>query len=304
MRVVLLDAEYEVRRFPLATESAVIMLPVVNRGLLDRAVRVLKARGLRSIDLVTRRDPRTDFDIARCAQEHGLRVHGTAGEAIACAWNGRTIDEPVLLLQANLDPLPDLTEIVKAHATGKQQLTWVRGHAVFGPGQYAFGPPIAAMIGPWLARILAGRADDRPLAALPKIARERGVAAQSVDCGTVVEINNAFALHQANVGSADLKPYNLRARGYRRLGELLWAHEEAEIGRAHVDPSGGPVVVGWGAQVEDGVLLRGPTIVGDGVTIERGSCVHRSVLLASTWLGRESFVANSVVSPLLVERVA
>ncbi len=132
-----------------------------------------------------------------------------------------------------------------------------------------------------------------------------GLAVQAMELQQpVVEINNAYALFQANLETLAPGASPEDMRGVRQVGPKLWAAPDARIENVEVDPEGGPVLVGSYAVVVEGSVLRGPTIIGDSVTIERGSFVHRGLLLPRTELSPMSFVARSVVGPLYSQRIA
>ena len=114
---------------------------------------------------------------------------------------------------------------------------------------------------------------------------------------------SALALWQANLTGLRFNNPTLASGGYRRLGEQIFAAETARVGDVTVDPEGGLVLVGPGAVVGDGTVMRGPVIVGADAVIDNKSCVHGSLVLAETELPQESFVARSVVGPTLLQRV-
>ncbi len=308
VHVILLDAEYDLRRYPFAAESPAFLLPMLNQPLIDRTVRWLAAFGLNEVTLVTNRNVAEDFDLAKSVVAHKLRLAGSVHEVLGRARAARRLDEPLLMMRANLDPLPNLRALIRSHVTDRAALTWIRGTALQGPGRYTFGPPALAFAAPVFSRLLLNDAQPRPLARLPRLCRQRGLACAEFEPERgVVEIDTSYALYHANIDALGSSPLTAKAAndmGLERRGERLWVAPEVEIGKVDIDPTGGPVIVGWGAEIGHGAILRGPTVIGEGVSIGAGSCVHRALLLDSTWLPRESFVANSVVSPRLTARVA
>ena len=308
MHVILLDSEYDLRRYPFAAESPAFMLPLLNRPLIDRTVRWLHGLGLHRIALVTHRNVAEDFDLAKSVIDHGLSVAGSVQVVLEEARRTRRLDEPLLMLRANLDPLPDLRALMARHVERRSALTWIRGHTMHGPGRYTFGPPALAFGSPVFNRLLLKDDGPRPLARLPRLCRQRGLTGHECQPERgIVEIDTTYALYHANLDSLGSGALSLAAAndmGLERRGERLWVAADADVGRVDVDPGGGPVIVGWGADIGDGAILRGPTVIGEGVSIGRGSCVHRALLLDSTWLPRDSFVANAIVSPRLTARVA
>lgn len=308
MHVILLDSEYDLRRYPFAAESPAFMLPMLNQPLIGRTVRWLRGYEFQNISLVTHRNVAEDFDLAKSVIEHGLQVAPSVRHVLDRARHERRLDEPLLIMRANLDPLPDLRVLMRRHVEHRAALTWVRGHTLHGPGQYTFGPPALAFGAPVFSRLLLREEHPRPLARLPRLCRKRGLTGLVVEPHRdIVEIDTSYALYHANMNALGLGPLSLAAAndlGLERQGERLWVAEDADIGNVEIDPTGGPVIVGWGADIADGAILRGPTVIGEGVSIGKGSCVHRALLLDSTWLPQESFVANAIVSPRLTARVA
>jgi len=308
VHVILLDSEYDLRRYPFAAESPAFMLPMLNQPLIDRTVRWLRRYGLEQINLVTHRNVAEDFDLAKSVIDHRLKVAGSVAEVMAGVRAAARLNEPLLMLRANLDPLPDLRAVMTTHIKQRAALTWIRGTALHGPGRYTYGPPALAFAAPVFNRLLLRDEHPRPLARLPRLCKQRGLQGHVFEPENgVIEIDTSYALYHANMDALGSSPLTARAAndlGLERRGERLWVASDAEIGKIDVDPTGGPVIVGWGADIADGAILRGPTVIGEGVSIGRGSCVHRALLLDSTWLPRESFVANSIVSPRLTARVA
>ncbi len=308
VHVILLDTEYDLRRYPFAAESPAFLLPMLNQPLIDRTVRWLSGFDLRDVTLVTSRNVAEDFDLAKSVVAHGLRVASTVREVLGRAKIARRLDEPLLIMRANLDPLPNLRALIRRHVTERAALTWIRGTALHGPGQYTFGPPALAFAAPVFARMLLNDDHPRPLARLPRLGRKRGLVCNVFEPERgVVEIDTSYALYHANIDALGSNPLTALAANelqLERKGERLWVAPEVDMGAVNIDPTGGPVIVGWGADIGDGAILRGPTVIGEGVSIGGGSCVHRALLLDSTWLPKESFVANSVVSPRLTARVA
>ncbi len=305
MHVLLLDTQYEIRRFPFASQSPAFLLPVVHRSLLERTAEWLARFGLNDITLITHRVAAEDFDLSRAIVDHGMKTAGSVQEAMQRAKRRGAIDQPVLMMQPNLHPLPDLSSICTAHFRGKQAVTVVKGTCRFGAGQYGFGPPVLVLGDGVLARLMATEFAEKPLVEGPRLARRRGLEVQAMELQQpVVEINNAYALFQANLETLAPGASPADMRGVRQLGPKLWAAADARIENVEVDPDGGPVLVGSYAVVVEGTVLRGPTIIGEGVTIERGSFVHRGLLLPRTELSAMSFVARSVVGPLYSQRIA
>ena len=305
MHVLLLDSRYDHRRFPFATEAPPFLLPVVHRSLIRATLAWLSRRHLTEVTLVTGRNAAEDYDVAAAVVDVGLRVAPTVQSAIHRAARSRG-NEAVLIMRPNLHPLPDLPGIVHQHESRRRAVTVVKGTCVFGPGQYSFGPPAMLLASPGMARLIANSDIERPLLEIPRLARRR-----KLECGTydpdvpVVEINNPFSLFQANLDSLRSLGVDrsLKMRGLRQVRPNLWIADGARIEDVRVDPTGGPVVVGRGSVLEQGVLVRGPTVFGRGVNVGRGACVHKGLVLDHVWLAREDFVADSVVSPYVRARV-
>lgn len=304
MHLVLLDAEYDLQRFPFATETPAFLLPVVQRTLLQRTLDALSRHKLGRPTLVTRREPAEDMDLARAVVEHDLRVVPTLAEAIHATARAEA-EAPMLLAQANLHPFPDLSALVADHITRRRALSWVRGSCWWGPGQYTFGPPAVMMAAPIFSRIVQRLDVERPLAELPRIAREKGLPAGAVDAEVpIVEVNNPWSLYQVNLGSLATWRDDLFQRGFRPVRPNLWAHTSAKVGSVDHDPKSGLVVVGRGARVEDGTALHGPCIVGERSQVEARSCIHKALMLEQCVLGADSYVTRQIVSPRITERIA
>ncbi len=307
MHVFLLDARYDHARFPFATETPSFLLPVVHRSLLRGTLAWLKGYALESVTLVTGANPADDYDLAATVVDFDLPTAPTLDRALARVARGGRFTEAVLLLRPNLHPLPDLRALCAEHARRRRRaVTIVKGSSMFGPGQYAFGPPAVVLMSPIAARVVAGSDLKRPLAEIPRVARRRNLPVGVFDpCVPVVEINNPYALFQANLGTVRRGDDRLlAARGLRRVAPLLWIADGAKVGDVRVDPTGGPVLVGANTEIDDGVLVRGPTVFGKGVNVGRRACVHKGLVLDRTWLADEEFIADSVVSPRVRAKVA
>lgn len=304
MHLVLLDAEYEVRRFPFATETPAFLLPVVQRTLLQRTLDALSRHRLGRPTLVTSREPAEDMDLARAVVEHDLRVVPTLGEALHLTAREQG-EAPMLLAQANLHPFPDLSALVSEHISKRRALSWVRGSCWWGPGQYTFGPPATMIAAPIFTRIIQRLDIERPMMDLPRIAKEKGLPAGAVDSDQpIVEVNNAWSLYQVNLGTLATWRDDLFQRGFRPVRPNLWAHPSAVLGQIDHDPRSGLIVVGRGARIEDGTALLGPSIIGERAFIEGRSCIHRGLLLEQCHLGQDSYITRQIVSPRISERVA
>lgn len=304
MHVVLLDTRYELRAFPFASASPAFMLPVLHQRLIRRTIEWLGRYRLKRISLVTREDPGEDADLFQAILDHGLETAGSVAEVLHRAKGRGELDQALLVLQANLHPLPKLSDLAAAHQRSNNAVTFLKGSSRFGPGQYSMGPPAAVLAAPSVARLTLQADFQRPLVELPALARRRGLKVSGVELGQgTVEINNPFALWQANLSELRFDNPTLTRGGYRRLGEQLFAAPDARVGDVTVDPDGGIVLVGPGAVIGDGSVLRGPTLVGDNAVVEDRCCVHGALVLADTHLASESFVARSVVGPTLLQRV-
>jgi len=305
LHVVLLDSEYELRRFPFALEFPAFLLPVVHRSLLQRTLEWLSAAGLGKVHLVTRRNPAEDFDLARAVVDFGIRIVPDLRSVLLRARKEGCLDDALLVVQANLHPLPRLDRLAIQHKRSGRAVTYVKGSCLFGVGQYTFGPPALVLASPVFARILHRVDVEKPLAEIPRIAREKGLDAVPQDPEQpVVEINNPYSLFHANLGALHSFRRDFERQGLRQVRPNLWVADGARVEQSQVDPNGGPVVVGRASVLDLGTWVRGPSVLGHGVTVERGSCVHQGLVLDGTWLARDSFVARSVVSPRLSERVA
>jgi NDP-sugar pyrophosphorylase family protein len=305
LHVILLDAEYELRRFPFASESPAFLLPVVHRSLLLRTLEWLSAAGLGKVHLVTRRNPAEDFDVARAVVENGIRIAPDVQSVLHRARKEGNLDDALLVVQGNLHPLPRLNVLAMEHRRSGRAVSFMKGSCQFGIGQYTFGPPAVVLGSPVMSRVLFQREVERPLVEIPKVAREKGLAAAPIEPeDPVVEINNPYSLFHANVGSLRNWRERLGRQGLTEIRPNLWAASGARVEKVDMDPAAGPVVIGRSTVVEEGTWLHGPTVIGHGVTVEKRSCVHHGLLLDSTFLARESFVARSVVSPRLQQSVA
>lgn len=305
MHVVLLDSRYDHRRFPFATESPAFMLPVVHRSLLLGTLAWLGRQGLHDITLITEANPAEDLELALAVVDHDLKLSPNIRRVLFRARKAGRLDQALLVLRPNLHPLPNLSALVAGHHDFGRAVTSLRGSCTFGPGRYTFGPPALLLASPAMCRILLRQDVERPLQEIPRIARSRGLPVESIDPDQpIVEINNPFALFQANLTALYQGPAFLEQRGLKRAGERLWVAPGARVGKVDVDPTGGPVLVGPDSLVEDGVLVRGPTVLGARVVVERRACVHRGVVLDGTFLARESFVVSAVVGPRVRHRIA
>jgi hypothetical protein len=305
MHVVLVDTQYEIRRFAFGAASPAFLLPVLHKALIRRTLQWLQRYRVRNVSLITRRNPAEDYELSQAILDYDLRIAGSLDEVLLRARRAGRLDEALLVLQANLHPLPQLSIIAAEHQKSGRAVTFVKGTAQFGPGQYAYGPPALVLASPVMARVMARRDSERPLADIARIARNKGLSAEGIaQRHGPVEINNPFALWQANLGELRADNLELKAAGFRQRGPKLWVADGARVGKVDVDPGGGLVAVGAGAELVDGSAVRGPTYVAPGAVIERNSFVHQGLLLPDANLSRDSFVARAVVGPTLMQRVA
>ncbi len=305
MHVFLLDMEYEVRRFPFAAETPAFLLPIGRRSMLERTVTALGHHRLGRATLITSRNPAEDRDLAQAVIDNDLRTAPTLAAALARASDDRTLDSPMLIVQANLHPFPDVAALVAAHVQSRRTLSWLRGSCWWGPGQYTFGPPAVVLAAAIYPKLLLREESTRPLFDLPRIAREKGLTAAAVDAdSTIVEVNNAYALYHMNLDGLGGQRAELFEEGFRPMRPNLWVHPTAKVGSVDFAPDSGLVVIGRNVRVEDGTSLCGPSLLADGSVVEGASAIHRGLLLAATWLPRESFVQRQIVSQRITARVA
>ncbi len=308
MHVVLLDSHHDLRRYPFAHESSPALLPVLESSLLSRAVRWARAAGAREVYFATQRNPAADYRVASAVVENELRPVRSLGEALDRARRELRMDEPLLVMNANLHQLPDFGQLMETHSLGRQAVTVVRGSSISGPGRYSFGPPVMALCSPVVSRMMRFDDHPKPLPHLIRRVRERRLASSAFEPESrVLQIDNSYALYHANLDilSDEYVQHTVASvLGLEQTEAQLWVAPGANVGHVRVDPTGGPVIIGRGATVEHGAILRGPTIVGSGSQVGAGSCLHRSLVLSDSKLPVRSWVANSVVSSRLRQRVA
>lgn len=305
MHVVLIDSRYDHRRFPFATETPAFMLPVVHRSLLEGTLAWLAAQGLRDVTLITPANPAEDLELSLAIVDHDIKLAPDLGRVLYRLRKSGQLDQSMLVMRPNLHPLPNLPALCAGHQEFRRAVTALRGSCTFGPGRYTYGPPALLIAAPVVCRLLEHEHVEQPLVEIPRIVRARGLPVESIEPDLqVVEISNPFSLFEANLTCLRSGPALLLQRGLRQAGARLWVAEGVDAAGLQVDPTGGPVVVGRDTRIEAGVLVRGPTVLGANVTIERRACVHRGVVLDGTFLARESFVDCSVVSPRVKQRIA
>jgi hypothetical protein len=301
VHAILLDAEYDFARFPFGSETPSLLLPVVGLSLLDRTLGWVAELAPSRISLITRRDL-TKFSAAGAAvHTHSVQIFADLMSALRSAASPR---DPLVILRANLHPLPNAMRLQWAHEDAGGVLSHARGTIKTGPGVYTYGPPVLFFVSSRAAHALSGRLLERPLREIPRILKERGVTSAALELDRpVVEIDSSFALYDANLGSLAEYRYELYGRGLRPLKPNLWAAEGVDIGDVEFDPRGGLVVVGANTRLEGKTALRGPAVIGADVVVGEGSCIHRGLVLDGTGLPPQSFVARAVVSPLIHEQV-
>ncbi|MCO4770361.1 MAG: NDP-sugar synthase [Deltaproteobacteria bacterium] len=308
MHAVLIDSSPGLRRFPFAHESPTSLLPVLERPLLSHTVRWLRKLGATEIAYATERNPAADLDLAMAIVENRLRPVRTLGEALERARRDLRMDETLLVMHANLHYLPHFSTLLSRHMIGRQAMTYVRGSSMQGPGRYTFGPPVMALCSPVVSRMMRFADSRRPLQHMLRRVRERGLATAAHEPEErVLSIDNTYSLYHANLdvlSNGFVSKAIAAELGLEQRGERLWSAPGANLGHVRVDPTGGPVLVGAGARIGDDAILRGPTIVGSGSEVGAGSCLHRSLVLSDSNIPEQSWVANSVVSSRLRERIA
>jgi len=302
VHAILLDVEYDFARFSFAEEAPPFLLPIVGRTLLDRTVEWLADLEPMRISLVTKRDLRLYPGAREAVEAHDLTVFTDTAAALRARGSTRM---PLVILRANLHPLPNARRALAAHDAAGGVLSHFRGTLKTGPGVYTYGSPVLFFVSARGAQALQGRPLDRPLVEIPRILRERGVVSAALDVDRpVVEVNCPFALYDGNLGSLAEYRYELYGRGLRPLKPNLWAGDGVDIGDVEFDPRGGLVVVGAGTRFEGRTALRGPTVIGAGVVVGEGTCIHRGLVLDGSAIPPESFVARAVVSCRLHEQVS
>lgn len=305
MRVILLDSRYLPVRFPFAAEGSPFLLPVVERTLLEHTVGWLRSYGLQDIHLVMDRGLDGDPAGVGHADSLGVRPAGSMRQALLAPGGANTglrggepPPMPLLLLRANLFGLPDLVDVIRSHQARGGAAAVLRGSYRFGPGQYAFGPPVMALCAAFFARILARIDPAEPLKDVERYARGQGLAVTTVHSDApVLEVNNAFALMSANLEHLPRIRAQAGKGPVREVGPQVFAAPGVRVDGARFDTSGGLIYLGSRSEVAPGGTVMGPALVGDRVRVGEGAVVRRSLLLADTVIPGGTLVNRRVVSP-------
>ncbi len=304
---------------PLTVDRPKPMVPIANAPVMEHIVRLLQRHGIRDVVVTVQHLSGVIQDYFREGQDLDARIHysleeiplGTAGSVKAAEYY---LDEPFLVISGDALTDFDLTALVDFHKESGAAATLTL-HRVPNPLEY--GVVIADEAG----RIL--RFQEKP--------RWDEVLGNTVNTGIYVIDPSIFDLIPNGRPfdfSNDVFPEMLRRRLplYGFVADGYWtdvgtadeyrrANSDAVNGKAGIDlphPEGGlmlgegaeihpearlfgNVLLGRNCQIGEGVVVNGPTAIGDYAVVEAAARIDQSVLLANSYVGRKANLLSCVV---------
>lgn len=282
------------------------LLPVARRPLIHGALGWLRQAGVRRAVICANSSSRAVRQVVGDGSAFGLDLdyyedwtpRGPAGCLLDAATAAGA--ERLIVTEGTAWPATEPAPLLAAHARAGDGLTVVVTEDKRGGLNGSLGAPGLVPVGLYvlersvLEHVPATGYQDLKEVLLPRL-HERGVTAgvwsvappgpRPTDVGTYLGLN-AWVLSR-RLGSPS------PARGYRRVGDCE-IHETAAV--AATARLLGPVLVGPRTRVGPGAVVVGPTVLGDGGTLEAQAVVCRSVLWNDWWIGSRALVDTCVIS--------
>jgi len=276
------------------------LVPVANRPLIDYALAAAESAGAGHVVI--------------CANGSGAPVRGVIGDATpggtpisyhedtmprgpaGCVKDAASIGGSaagdILIIEASVIPGFDVSEVVAAHRNSGASLT-IATHSL---GEADAQQPVGVyVISQQAVEHIGGTGyQDIKEGAIPALHKAGlRVATYPVACRSA-RLLGLGAYFFMNEWMLKRCLSDERAPDGYTLNDAALIHRDAQV-----DVTArliGPVMVGPGAVIGEGVVIVGPTVVGAGVQIEAGAVVTRSVVWDGARLGRGSVVDRSVVT--------
>ncbi|RJP31216.1 MAG: mannose-1-phosphate guanyltransferase [Actinobacteria bacterium] len=304
MKAVIMAGGQGTRLRPLTSNQPKPMLPVVNRPMMEHIVKLLIRYGFKDMIATLQFLPSLISNYFGDGSEWGASMHystefiplGTAGSVKN---SSQLLDETFLVISGDALTDIDLTSVVDFHRRNRAMatLTLIR---VENPLEFGI-----------VVTDAAGRIErflEKP--------NWGQVFSDTINTGIYVlepEVLEHIPEGQSFDFSKDLFPF-LLSEGYPLYGFVAdgyWcdignfeqytaAHKDILDRKVRIDPPGfrmaQNVWVGEGVDIEDGVELRGPLVIGDHCKIERGSVIREySVLGHNVVVKQDTFVHRALI---------
>jgi NDP-sugar pyrophosphorylase family protein len=321
MRAVVLAAGLGRRLAPFTEQIPKPLMPIANRPLLQYVIEGLARAGVTDLFVNVHHRPGAIEAVARdLADAHGMRLlvrtepelTGPAG-GVRCFLDRFDPGEQVVVVSGDCLTDMDFAALEETHRRAGASLT-VTVTDVHDPGRYG----------------VATIASDGTIAGFVEKPRRDPEIPAPVSCG-VYCVNAALVADFPAIGlydfGADLIP-SMIERGQQvhahritdywcdigdqqafqqsnfdmLAGRVRWAHAStgmAEGARAattaRLVP---PFLIGDGVVIDDGAILEGPNVVGDGCRIGARAVVTRSILLPGAVVAADAVVRDMIVGPM------
>lgn len=290
IRTVVLVGRQDFGRCPLAAQLAMALWPILGKSALERLLDHLAQEGIRSAVVCSENDISKYLEPVRDRGEIAITslteelTGGTAGclrDAV-----GSDPGDLIMVFSGSMASPPSVQTLIEAHESSGADLT-----IVFNPGQPDArqpGPPAEIYLcKPDVLRLIpAGGYSDIKEGLIPAILRTGGVVRPFVLAREVGSFHDRQAyLHAVSTSLPE-------QTGPARDGD---AHTASS---ASVHPSArirGPVVIGEHAQLSEGTIVVGPTVIGPDTVVGRDSVIVRSVLWDGARVGSCCEIIESVL---------
>lgn len=279
MKAIVLAGGLGTRLHPLTVNIPKPMVPIANQPMMEYVIYLLRKHKFKDITALLYHQPEIIKNYFGDGSRFGVNLsyveakedYGTAGAVKFAAQSFKNLNEPVLIISADLITDFDLEAVVKFHQEKKAAATLVLTRVA---NPLPYGIVIADQAGR-IKRFL-----EKP--------SWSEVFSDTINCGIYVldpAVISAIPAGRSVDFSQDLFPKLLADQqplfGY--IAEGLWKDIGglAEYGRAHADIAGGkPVQIARGAEIASSVRREGVVIVGE------KSFVADEALLAEVSIGR------------------
>ena len=300
IKAIILNGGCDFGRCPLASRLPTALWPVVDRPAIEHLLLRLSDYGVKQTIICSSCDESAvknavevnNYNMDLKFSESYLPT-GTAG-CIRDAVSG-DCDSLLLVLPASMVNVPDIETLIRVHHNGKCELTVVlnpAGRKGIANGEsmgiYVCEPTVLKYIPP------EGYYDIKEslIPAMLRAGRNIYAARLSAPAGSFRNHSEYLCAISRRLENTYEKAFNLPVFK-RGDSQTLWMSSDSQI-----DASAqiyGPVVIMEGANVSDGVIIFGPTVIGRNVEIGRNSLIANSVLWDDSQVGSNCEIEKCIV---------
>ena len=314
MKAVILAGGEAIRLRPLTCSTAKIMVPILNRPLLEHLINYLKKHSIVDIIIALGKQVEQIQSYFGDGSKFGMRIaysveHFPMGTAGAVKNAERFLDEPFIVFNGDIFTDIDLTAMMDLHCEKKASasiaLTPVEDPTIYGVVETDAGNRVKRFVEkPSWDEVTTNMINAGIYILEPEILNyippkvfftfERNVFPAVLERGQAIYGYPSEA-YWIDIGTPekylrlnhDLLPRYIGDSGVKFEGESV-VHPQAQIE--------GPVIIDQGCVIGKNSIIRGPAVIGSGCQIGEGATVEGAVLWQNCKVGKGAKLKNCVVA--------